>query len=753
MGVLQRLHPLSWSLWVKFLVGFLIAVAVPVALGYWSLQPSLREAAVQNLRAYLAENGDRQRIQVLAALERVRSSLSNFAADPTNNRLMTSLLLRNSPALSRQQSGASDILQVNTALQRILLDPAQPLFLDAYLLDREGTLVAFATLDTASLDISQRDQSQSPTYRAILAEQLKPQPQDQILVVRERADAPIIEIATVIYWRDGTPIGYLLAELDNSRVFYDNLRFEDAPYPAYSFLVAGEGVAIVPPQTVSQAFSIETTSSAVERARLGEVGTDIYELADGGQVVGYYTPIANSPLILVSEVSAWAARDRVGGYFGARFFVIGAGSFAFIAVLAALLNQVIAPPLARLRRAADGMADGDFSHPIESIRRGDEIGELSVAFANMRQQVQNLITDLEARIAARTRDVGATQDISRYAVSQRDLQQLMAQVVNLIVERFPSIYHAQIFLIDNNGDYAVLRASTGEAGEKLLARNHRLAVGSISVIGQVTAGGELVHARDTAASSVHRANEFLPDTRAELAIPLRVGDLLIGALDVQSKQNDAFNDDLINVLQTTADQIAIAIQNARLYEESLRRLRDIERANQVATLRAWQEYMRDQRMQEIVGAAGTSAEPAPALTALRQQAYASRSIALGEVTERRTIPLAVPVTLRGQVIGVVEWELPAESLSSSKLQLAQELANRLAYSLDNARLFESSQSLAERERVVGDIAARLTTQTDVEEILQTAVREVGQALRAPQVSIRLHNSGHANGTNGHESYE
>jgi len=109
----------------------------------------------------------------------------------------------------------------------------------------------------------------------------------------------------------------------------------------------------------------------------------------------------------------------------------------------------------------------------------------------------------------------------------------------------------------------------------------------------------------------------------------------------------------------------------------------------------------------------------------------------------------VPIQLRGQTLGAVEWELSLEDMNDNKLQLAQELANRLAVSLENARLFEESQRAAERERIVNSIAAKLTPQTEVSEILQTAVREVGQALRAPQVSIRLHHANGTNGTNGH----
>jgi GAF domain-containing protein len=234
---------------------------------------------------------------------------------------------------------------------------------------------------------------------------------------------------------------------------------------------------------------------------------------------------------------------------------------------------------------------------------------------------------------------------------------------------------------------------------------------------------------------VHKQQELLPETRAELAIPLLFGDRVIGALDVQSKQRDAFSPEQTDVLQTVANQIAVAIQTSYLYEESIRRLAQIEASNRQATLRAWQDYMRTQRQKELSSVAGT--QPNGSLSSLRHAAMTSGQIVVGTITNHQTMPVAVPIQLGGLVLGAVEWEIPAVDFNEEKLELARELAARLAVGLENARLFEESRRAAERERLVNSIAARLTAQTDINEILQTAVREVGQALRMPQVSIQL----------------
>jgi GAF domain-containing protein len=289
--------------------------------------------------------------------------------------------------------------------------------------------------------------------------------------------------------------------------------------------------------------------------------------------------------------------------------------------------------------------------------------------------------------------------------------------------------------VDSEAQFTVVRASTGEVGQELLRRGHRLAVGSISVIGQVTDQGRLILARNTTTSQVHRKNEFLPDTLAELAIPLKIGDEVIGALDVQSREADVFTDDLIAVLQTLAEQIAIAIQSARLYEENRRRMAEIDAFNRVATLNVWNEYLRDERLEGLQKAVGIG--ETAMLSEMRERALQEGQIIVGDLTPRRTIPVAVPVMLRGQVLGAVEWELPQVGFGEDKLELAQELANRLAVSLENARLFAESRRATERERLVNTIATRLTSQPSLDSILQTAVREVGQALRVPQVTIRF----------------
>lgn len=747
----NRFSFLALPIWVKLLIGFSFALVVLSVPAFLWLRSGIDDVSLQNTRQFLLGIGTEQQQDIEGALFEARTTLTNFMGVEDHERALIGLLLQDrnaSVALNLLRVGNADVVQL---FRDRLINVSTSLFDSARVLTRDGRVISQVT--ASSTLVSQPDESNAPAFRAAAAALL--QGEDQTLVVSERGGGSI-ELTRVIRWRDGSVIGYLIVRLNNARAVFNHLRIpeDNNPYNAYSFLTTANDVVIAPSDTLTEALQV-AQSAAVDRALVGQTGTEVYSVSDSNppqELVGFYTPIRETPFALVVQTPTQSAYTYTLGYFTVRGFVVVVGVVTLMAVLVLLFSGMIVPPLNRLRSATQAMRDGNFDAEVKDAGRGDEIGALAVSFVTMRDQVRGLIDDLEERVERRSRDIAATQTISRYAATQRDVSVLLNRVVDLIVESFPNIYHAQIFLIDSEREWAVLRASTGEPGLQLLGRGHRLGVGSVSVIGQVTQQGRLVVARDTAVSQVHRRNEFLPDTRAELAIPLRVGDEVIGALDVQSRQRDAFAEDEVNVLTTMADQIAVAIQNARLYEDSLRRVSEVEEINRQATLRAWQDYMRDQRLVELVEEAGT--RTALDMSPLRQQAMDKGEVVLGKLTERKTVPLAVPIRLRGQTLGSVEWEVPAADFGEDKLELAKELANRLALSLDNARLFQESQRATERERLVNTIAAKLTAQNSINDILQTAVREVGQALRAPQVSINLHRAnggGNGSHTNGNGS--
>lgn len=727
-----------FPLWVKLLIGISLAailLTIPTAI---VLRIGVYELGLQAARLFVAEAGA-QRVEVIAtAIEDARTTLTQFATEESNQRLFQALLLGDGverDAINLPETQPSDMARL---FRTTLLNPATSVYDYVRLIDRDGNVIAQSSLIPGGVLAS--DVTQEPAYLAAVNARL--QGQDRVLTISGRGneEETSIETVEILTWRDGSVMGYLIARLNYGRLIIDNLTLtsDASEYEGLIFLTTNQGAVISAVEDRSAAASARSSLPAL-RALGGQRGVSVFRRSPSApETVAFYAPVPGTQLGLVVLTEANDAYNLALSFFNVRIFVIGIGVIALVVILVLLFNQLIVPPLNRLRGAAQALASGDFNAPVPDVQRGDEIGTLASTFVTMREAMRTLIAEQESRIAERARDFAATQEIGRFATTQRDMEQLMTSVVELIAQRFPNIYHSQIFLLDNERSYAVLRASTGEAGRQLMARGHRLAVGSVSVIGQATGQGRVIVARDTTASPIHRRNELLPDTRAELAIPLRVGETVIGALDVQSKLGNAFTEEQISVLQAMADQIAVAIENARLYEESLRRTAEIEEGNRKATLRAWTEFMRDQRTTTISRQAGVVTDTD--LSELRQQAQEYGRAVVGAPTERGTIPVAVPIVLRGQTLGSVEWELPAQGFGEDKVELAAELGQRLAVSLDNARLFQESRRAVERERLVNAIAGRLAQQTTLDGLLKTAVREVGQAVRAPAVDIRVGSS-------------
>jgi PAS domain S-box-containing protein len=176
--------------------------------------------------------------------------------------------------------------------------------------------------------------------------------------------------------------------------------------------------------------------------------------------------------------------------------------------------------------------------------------------------------------------LATSSEIGRLVTSTLDMDTLFTRSANLIRDRF-SFYYAAIFIIDETGMSAVLRAATGEAGEEMLRRKHTLQVGSRSVVGTVTSTGKPLVVKNTDLDPIHRPDSLLPDTRSEAAIPLRIGNRIIGAIDLQSAQIDAFSEGSIAVLQSLADQIAVAIDNARSYELAQQAVNEMRELDQL----------------------------------------------------------------------------------------------------------------------------------------------------------------------------
>jgi putative methionine-R-sulfoxide reductase with GAF domain/HAMP domain-containing protein len=308
-----------------------------------------------------------------------------------------------------------------------------------------------------------------------------------------------------------------------------------------------------------------TGHPALEQPETSEAQTLEYDNADAVPVIGAYQWIPDWGMMILNELPQ---AEVYGGLATLAPFTAGllAASAVVSVILISSMTRRLLRPLSTVTEFAGRMSRGDWQARLPEDR-DDELGVLSAALNRMAEDLSGTYQTLETRVEERTLQVRTAAEVARAVISIPDLETLMRRAVDLIRERF-GYYHVSIFLVDDPGEFAVLRASTGEVGAALIARGHRLGVGSQSIIGSVTAANQPRVASDVASDAIHLRNELLPATRSEAAVPLQVGGRVLGALDVQSIESDAFSPEDIAVLQTLADQLSAAILNARLAQTS-----------------------------------------------------------------------------------------------------------------------------------------------------------------------------------------
>jgi len=407
-------------------------------------------------------------------------------------------------------------------------------------------------------------------------------------------------------------------------------------------------------------------------------------------------------------------------------------------ILISFASNTITRPIETLRAEAAAIAGGDFARRVP-VETDDEIGAMSQAFNRMTEELESLVTGLEQRVAERTHGLQAAAEVSRATTSIRDLDKLLPQVVDLILERF-ELYYAGLFLLDEAREFAVLRAGTGAAGEAMLARGHRLRAGGDSMIGLCVSRDQARIALDVGEEAVRFNNPFLPDTHSEMALPLHSHGQVIGALSVQSSETAAFDEADIAVIQTMADQVAAAIDNARLFAETQATLQDMETLQRRYLGQAWESYL-----QEHEATSYETARPGAALDDLSpseaQVAVVRRDATVltnkGE-TGVDYSSLVAPILLRGEVIGVLGLQDDASrQWSNDEIALVKSIIEQMSLAAENLRLLDETQRRATREQIVARVTARMRETLDVDAVLQAAVREMGEAMGVHDLAIQL----------------
>lgn len=365
-------------------------------------------------------------------------------------------------------------------------------------------------------------------------------------------------------------------------------------------------------------------------------------------------------------------------------------------------------------------------------------------------ELTNLKTSLEERVAERTNELvqrgneleavnrqvrrraaqlEALAQVAHTVASVRDLRELLPQIATAISEKF-GFYHVGVFLLDEANEYAVLSATNSEGGKKMLERKHRLRVGHEGIVGKVTSTGEARIAMDVGIDAVFFDNPELPDTHSEMALPLRSEHRIVGALDVQSTERGAFTNEDVQMLSLLADQVSLAIENARLFDETRTALTEAEAISRQFTREAWGRIPQEHKLlgyrYNVAGATPLS-EPVDASEAGKGKS--------GD-KQKKASQTVVPIELRGETIGTLVVQSPSsEDLNQEQIKLIKAVAERVALAAENARLFEETTRRAERERLVSDITGKIRSVNDPQTMIQTAMEELRRALGASRVEV------------------
>lgn len=355
----------------------------------------------------------------------------------------------------------------------------------------------------------------------------------------------------------------------------------------------------------------------------------------------------------------------------------------------------------------------------------EELASANTTLNYTQGELQNRSTELvvaNKQLETRSQKLHGIAEVARITTAIHSFDQLLPAITSAISEQL-GYYHAGLFLLDEQKQYAILHSANTAEGLRLLNRGYRVAVGSISPVGYIAQTGKprVTHMSE---DSTFLQNVDFPETRSQIVLPLGSGENIIGVLDIQSREANAFSQDDLATLSILSDQVAIAVENALLYEQSQTALREADLASRQASKEAWGEY---QKTIQIKG--------------YRYDGIKSEPLKDAKLSRRENDSLLIPVQLRDQTIGCLKLNSsdPAREWTDDELAMMRATAERVALALEGARLLDEAQKRARRESFLSDVTAKLGTSFQLDSILRDTVEELGQTLKNSTVTFQLVN--------------
>lgn len=708
---------------VRLIASFIIVAVLPLAIAAGAASTIGSKATIDSAIDLMEAVVNLKEAALTSWLDEMSMSLANEVTADPGGRDIASLLIE-SPDTERYET-------ILDAQRRQLINSLRTGrdFEDLLVLDRTGTVVL-----STDRTLERMVFGNEPFFqKALKGKTISP------ITIIDSLGGKVLLVSVPVY-SDDQLVGVLAGNAPLSKLSDIMRQGGDIGQSGEVYLVASDFTYMTGTRSTGYIpqESMTLTRGAIDAILGKQDGAGAYENTQEIEVIGAYRWLPELGAAIFAEQS----RAEVFSPTIATIVVNSAISLALIAttvVFGLVVSNSIGKPLGVLTKITQDVTTGNLELEAPVSHRNDEISILASSINLMTAQLRMVIENLEQRVAERTKEVEArntqliiASQLSNTITTILDVDELVQQIVDLIQDRF-KLYYVGLFLVDNINQYAVLKAGTGEAGLEMIARNHRIKLGE-GMIGWSILNSKARISQQVAEDPVRLSIAFLPQTQSEAAIPLRSRGQVIGALTIQSEAPFAFDEATTATFQTMADQIAVAIDNARLFEEVQRTLETSKLAYGELSRKAWLERISARPLQvvrndqgvSVVGLQGHTARVSPDKNPESQ-------------THTGNGAIHVPITVRGSVIGYLHAQKPQDysHWNDEEREMLLTLTEQLGIALESARLFEDTLTRAERERLIGQIANRVRETLDIETVLKTAVVEMQSAMDLHEVEVHM----------------
>lgn len=568
----------------------------------------------------------------------------------------------------------------------------------------------------------------------------------QSLVSRTTGE-PALNLAAPIRDDDGQIIGVgsIVSELDE---ISNEVQVSTIGETGFAYVVdAGNRVIAHPnPEFSAELLDISPVPPIVA-LRQGTQGLTTFTDGEGREWRAYVSELDNGWGVVVQQQT-----DELLS--GLRLFqrVAWTVAVAGLVVLAFALFWVIhrsLRPIGTLTDAAMAIAAGQLDRTV-LVQRDDEIGVLATAFNSMTDQLRGLIDSLEQRVTARTQRLELIASLSERLSAILDLDRLLDELVNRVKEQF-DYYHAHVYIIDDERQSLVVAAGAGEAGAKMKEERHRISLDApTSLVARAARTHEVVRVDNVREADDWLPNPLLPDTYSEMAVPIVLEGQVVGVLDVQDDAIGGLDESDASLLRSLANQVAVAIRNARLFSEVETALAEARELQERYVERAWDSRRLADRKVGRVQYSLEQMDPLPEtmIAAARQEALVRKELAVvtlngGELSDadgdQPSTTLVAPIALQNVPVGDLQLHGldPNRAWTERELALIETVIDQVAQAAENLRLIEETRERAGREQTIREITDRLRAAQSLEMLLETAGRELGQRLGVRHAVLEL----------------